>query len=109
MQVSTEHLTLDERGNAKIIGTRIKVKHLAYLTRNGRSPEEIQRGIPHISLAQVHAALAYYYDHQTEIDAAILKDDELSEALANSPEQRAFVAKLRERAASMGFKNETFP
>lgn len=99
MQISTEHLTFDERGNARIEGTRIKVKHIALLTQHGRSPEQIQQEITHVSLAQIHAALAYYYDHRAEIDEQLRKDDEISEELQNSPEQKAFVARLRERAA----------
>jgi uncharacterized protein (DUF433 family) len=35
----------------------------------GLIPEEILRKVGHLSLAQVHAALAYYHANQTEIDA----------------------------------------
>ena len=38
---------------------------------DGRSPEEVVREWPHLTLAMVHGALAYYYDHQPEIDADI--------------------------------------
>ncbi|MBN3881364.1 MAG: hypothetical protein HWQ42_34960 [Nostoc sp. JL23] len=37
----------------------------------GVSPEEIPRGLPHLSLAQVFDALSYYSDHQDEINAYI--------------------------------------
>jgi uncharacterized protein (DUF433 family) len=33
--------------------------------------DEIHRNHPHLSLAQIHSALAYYYDHQAEMDALI--------------------------------------
>ena len=33
--------------------------------------DAIQRQHPHLSLGQIHSALAYYYDHQEEMDAAI--------------------------------------
>jgi uncharacterized protein (DUF433 family) len=42
----------------------------------GLIPEEITRKFGHLSLAQVHAALAYYYANQSEID-----DDLESEAI----------------------------
>jgi len=42
--------------------------------RNGLPPSEIQRQYPHLSLAQIHAALAYYYDHQGEIDDTIERE-----------------------------------
>ena len=35
----------------------------------GLIPEEIARKFGHLSLAQVHAALAYYHANQGEIDA----------------------------------------
>ncbi len=38
---------------------------------HGSSPEEIHFQYPHLSLAQVYAALAYYYDHQNELDSEI--------------------------------------
>jgi len=61
------HIRLDERGVAWIDATRVKVievalDHIAY----GWSAEEIHRQQPHLSLAQAHAALAFYYDHQAE-------------------------------------------
>ncbi|MDX1946386.1 MAG: hypothetical protein SFU86_13375 [Pirellulaceae bacterium] len=36
---------------------------------------------PHLSLAQIHAALAYYYDHQQEIDQQIAAGCRLEEEL----------------------------
>ena len=66
------HVELDEAGVAWISGTKIKVIELAIdkLT-HGSSPEEIHFQYPHLSLAQIHAALAYYYDHQSELDSEI--------------------------------------
>ena len=63
------HVRLDRSGIAWIDDTKTKVievivDHLTY----GHSPEEIQLQHPHLSLAQVHAAFAYYYDHQVEVD-----------------------------------------
>jgi len=37
----------------------------------GWSPEEMHRQHPHLSMAQIHAALSYYYEHQAEVDADI--------------------------------------
>ena len=44
-------------------------------------PEEIARKFGHLSLAQVHAALAYYHANQTEIDADIEAETRQTEAL----------------------------
>src|SRR5436309_11952706 len=65
------HIWLDERGVASIDDTNIKVIEVAEEKRAYcESPEEIayqHRGT--LSLAQVYAALAYYFDHQAEFDA----------------------------------------
>lgn len=38
---------------------------------NGWSAEEIVRQYPHLTAAEVHAALGYYYDHREEVDAEL--------------------------------------
>jgi len=64
-------IELDDRG-AWITGANTKVievvlDKIAY----GWSPEEMHLQHPHLSLAQIHAALSYYYEHQEELDADI--------------------------------------
>ena len=66
------HVRVDKAGVAWIDNTNVKVievivDHLAY----GHSPDEIHLQHPHLSLAQVHAAFTYYFDHQTRLDAEI--------------------------------------
>jgi uncharacterized protein (DUF433 family) len=67
-----KHIERDGNGTARVAGTRSRVIDLAMEQRAfGYSPEEMQRQHPHLSLAQIHAALAYYWDHQGELDAEI--------------------------------------
>lgn len=62
-------------GKPHIDGHRIKVQLIAELhTRSGMTPAEIAEVYPSISLAAVHAALAYYYDHKDQIEADIAED-----------------------------------
>jgi uncharacterized protein (DUF433 family) len=94
--VSCEHIVLDDNGIARIAGSRIKVNQLVLCKLlNGWGPEEIKTQYPHLSLAEIHAAFAYYYDHQTEIETEIEREskmaDELEEQLSPSPT----AAKLR--------------
>lgn len=70
--VVSTHIVIDHQGVAEIKGANTKVVEvvldkLAY----GWSPEEIHFQHPHLSLAQIHAALAYYYDHQETLDSEI--------------------------------------
>jgi uncharacterized protein (DUF433 family) len=83
LTVATAHIYLDDRGVAWIDDTNVKVievvlDRLAY----GLSPEEIHFQHPYLSLAQIHAALSYYYDHQDELDAEIERQLREVEALA---------------------------
>lgn len=53
-----------------IRGTRFPVRSVAvYVLRQGMTAEEMVRDWPHLTLAQIHGALAYYYENQAEIDA----------------------------------------
>ena len=71
----------------------VVLDHTAY----GFSPAEIHFQHPHLSLAQIHAALAYYYDHQAEMDAEIRRQANEAQALAeqnrDSPGRRRLRAK----------------
>jgi uncharacterized protein (DUF433 family) len=58
-------------GEPLIRGTRITVQRIVEMTRAGESVEGILEAYPHLTPAQVHAALSYYYDHQAEIDQLI--------------------------------------
>ncbi|HEX8130710.1 MAG TPA: DUF433 domain-containing protein [Pyrinomonadaceae bacterium] len=70
--ITTTHVELDEHGVAWIEGTRVKVIEVAIdKIVHGSSPEEIHFQYPHLSLAQIHAALAFYYDNQAELDSDI--------------------------------------
>ena len=55
-------------GRPCIAGTGISVRRIAQWHNMGLIPEEILRKLDHLSLAQVHAALAYYHANQSEID-----------------------------------------
>jgi uncharacterized protein (DUF433 family) len=90
MTTSTAHIWLDECGVAWIDDTNVKVIEVV-LDRlaHGWSPEEIHFQHPSLSMAQVHAALSFYYDHQQALDAQIadrLREvDRLASAACESP------------------------
>ena len=79
-QTDTTHVECREdvcAGAPVIRGTRFPVRSVAvYVLRQGMTPEEIVREWPHLTLAQVHGALSYYYDHQTEVDEDIAAQGE---------------------------------
>jgi uncharacterized protein (DUF433 family) len=72
LAVTSTHIHTDDQGRAWIDDTNIKVIEIVRdWLAHGSSPEEICYQFPHLSLAQVHAALAYYYDHQEQFDREI--------------------------------------
>ena len=77
---------LDNQGRARIQGTRFKVIHIARDRRAGLDVEAIHEAYPDLSLAQIHAALSYYYAHKDDLDTQMERDERAVEAfLANHP------------------------
>jgi uncharacterized protein (DUF433 family) len=85
-------------GKPRIAGTRIKVEQVVlWHERQGMSPAEIVSTWPHLTLADVHAALAYYHDHREEIEADLAEGERLFEAL--KAKQPSLLDKIRRRQA----------
>lgn len=61
-------------GRPIIRGTRVPVKAIVSYHKFGMSAEEIVAALPNLTLAQVHEALSYYYDHRDEIEQEIEGD-----------------------------------
>lgn len=59
----------------RIKSTRVALDSIIYQFQQGRSPEAIQDAFPVLSLGQVYAAIAYYLDHQVELDAYLAHNE----------------------------------
>jgi len=85
MQSAVEIGTLLDRdphirgGKPKIAGTGITVMRVAGWYKMGMSAEDIVLEYPHLTLAQVHAALAYYHTNRSEVEADL--EQEKADAL----------------------------
>jgi uncharacterized protein (DUF433 family) len=75
---------------------RIRVAQIVmdYLA-HGWSPDEMCRHHSHLMPAEAHAAMAYYYDHQTEIEAEIQAELAEIEAARAAAAPTPFVLRLR--------------
>jgi hypothetical protein len=62
---------------------------------HGWSPEEIHFQHSHLSLAQIHAALSYYYDNQQTFEATIERQLQAIEAMAAQASDSPFRKRLR--------------
>jgi uncharacterized protein (DUF433 family) len=61
-------------GRLRIDGTRITINQIATLYKQGYNAEEIAEQYPHLTMAQVYAALAYYHANQAEIEADLVAE-----------------------------------
>jgi len=66
-------------GIAYITNTKTKVYRIVIWYQQGMTPEEIADEYPHLTLASVYAALAYYHANKEEIETQIQAEDEFIE------------------------------
>ncbi len=94
------HIVLDDVGVPRIAGTTMKVVELVTAQQAyGWSPEELAFQFPHLTLGQIHSALAYYWDHQRELDREIARDLALVEELRRRTPVAPILARLRAHRA----------
>ena len=75
-------------GRPKIAGTGVTVLRVAAWYKMGLTHEEIATQYGHLSLAQVHAALAYYHANPEEIEADLAQEEAFAESVDRESERR---------------------
>ena len=68
----SEHVEQRE-GVYYVPGTRVSLDSIVYAFREGCSPETIREDFEGLSLAHVYGAIAFYLDHQVDIDSYLLR------------------------------------
>jgi uncharacterized protein (DUF433 family) len=66
-------------GRPKVAGTGVTVMRVAAWYKMGRTPEEIAAQYGHLTLAQIHAALAYYHANSEAIEADLAEEQAFAE------------------------------
>ena len=89
------HILIDEEGIARTINRHVKVKMIVQKHLTGGETLPVIADHYGIDLADVHAALAYYYDNQTVMDAEIARDEALIQQVGVSGAD--LKAKIRQR------------
>ena len=93
-----EHVQIDANGVPIIVGTNMKVVELVMAQlAHGWSPEEIHFQHPYLSLGQIHSALAYYWDHQAELNEEIERRRQYAEEQRRNAGASPLANKLREQ------------
>ena len=100
--VFATQIELDSQGVAWIGGTKVKVTEIVLdKVAYGWSPEEIHFQHPDLSLAQIHAALTFYYENQDQLDAQIRQGLGEAGSLAAQVSDAAFRRKLSDLKRSL--------
>lgn len=93
-----EHIVTDERGVPLVEGTTTKVVELVLdVLAHGWSPDEVQFQHPHLTLGQIHSALAYYWDHKEELDRDIERRLERVEEIRREVGPSQLVERLKSK------------
>ncbi len=91
-----EHIVLDENGIPWIEGANTRIVELvAAAQAHGWNAEELTYQHPHLTLGQLHSALAYYWDHREEIEADLKRRTALVAEIRSEVGEHPLVAKLR--------------
>jgi uncharacterized protein (DUF433 family) len=96
IELQYKHVVLNDKSVPIISGTNMKVielvlERMAY----GWSPEELHFQHPYLTLGQIHSALAYYWDHQEELDRDIDRRLEFVDQIQRTTEPSPLVARLK--------------
>ena len=93
-----EHVTLNDAKVPIISGTNMKVIELVLeKIAHGWSPEELHLQHPYLTLGQIYSALAYYWDHQEELDQDIEQRLEKVDQVQRETGPSPLVARLKVR------------
>ncbi len=96
------HIALTAQDVPVIAGTTMKVIELVLAQRSyGWTPEEIQINHRYLSMSQIYAALAYYWDNQQALDADIERREQFVQRQEKTAGESAFAARLRSQGLLM--------
>ncbi len=96
VETTYQHIILNDRSEPTIKGTNMRVIQLVLdKIAYGWSPEELQYQHPQLTLGQVYSALAYYSDHQEELDHEIERQLEEIEQIRKSVKPTPLFRRLK--------------
>ncbi|MEK6405824.1 MAG: DUF433 domain-containing protein [Acidobacteriota bacterium] len=91
-----EHIVVEDKGVSFVADSRMKVAQLvSEVMAYGWSPEELHFQHPYLSMGQVHSALAYYWDHQEEINQQIEDDLQYADRMRRAAGETPLVKRLK--------------
>jgi uncharacterized protein (DUF433 family) len=91
-------------GGYYVAGTRISLDSVVYSFKEGRAPEALQEDFPSLKPSQIYGAIAFYLDHQAEIDKYLEETEREFEgrSIPLAEENPALWERLQRAKAKMG-------
>lgn len=81
----------------RVTGSRVTLDTLVAVFKKGATAEQIQGSFPSLSLRQMHGAIAYYLDHQEEIEAYLKERQAEAYEIRRQIESQQRYNELREK------------
>ena len=101
----TVPLHQDETGTVRVTGSRVTLDTLVAAFKKGATAEQIQDSFPSLSLRQIYGAIAYYLDHQDDVQAYIrdrqAEAKTLRQQIESQPQYKEFRERIRRRRAEL--------
>ena len=90
-------LRVDDHGTIRVGRSRVTLDTVIELYHHGTSPEVIAQQFPAVTLAEVYGTIAYYLQHQPEMDAYLKAREEAAAPLVAALAARSNPPGTRER------------
>lgn len=99
-------IRVDEHGTARVGGTRVTLHTVIAEFRDGATPEQIVDDFDALKLADVYAVVAYYLQHQAQVDADLQEYERKGDEVRRDIEARFPRAGIRQRLLARRTKGE---
>lgn len=101
----TAPLTYGEDGTIRIRGSRVTLDSLVHAFRQGATAEQIQDSFPSVTLRDIYGAIAYYLEHQEQVELYLREQEQAAEELRRTVESRPDVASFRAKIRTRRLQN----
>jgi uncharacterized protein (DUF433 family) len=106
-------LHTDKDGVIRVGGTRVTLETIVGAHQRGDTVEDIARGFPTVKLADIHAVISYYLNHQDEVEAYLRYVDEEAEKIRRKfealPTSKPLTREMLEARLEAKRKGQTKP
>jgi uncharacterized protein (DUF433 family) len=101
----TAPLTFGDDGTIRITGSRVTLDSVVHAFQHGSTAEQIQDSFPSLTLREIYGAIAYYLEHQEQVDAYLQVQTQAAEETRRTTESRQNSAALRRRIRARRTRN----